>query len=122
MLGEILTGGLWITNEQLERALASRLPGRRLGEHLVELGIISESELYSALALQNQLPVGKPEPASVSLPVTRSLPVDVARKWRVLPFRIAAGELYVAGAEIPDDEMQNDIRRFSSLSRFGFSW
>jgi hypothetical protein len=33
----------------------------------------------------------------------------------VLPFRIAAGELYVAGSELPDDEMQKEIRQFSSL-------
>jgi len=24
-------------------------------------------------------------------------------------------ELYIAGSEIPDDEMQNDIRKFSSM-------
>jgi hypothetical protein len=39
----------------------------------------------------------------------------VAQKWRVLPFRIAAGELYVAGSELPDEEMRRDIGRFSSL-------
>jgi hypothetical protein len=33
----------------------------------------------------------------------------------VLPFRIAAGELYVAGSEIPDDAMHGEIRKFSSL-------
>ena len=33
----------------------------------------------------------------------------------MLPFRIAAGELYVAGSELPGEEMQRDIRRFSSL-------
>jgi hypothetical protein len=34
---------------------------------------------------------------------------------RILPFRIAAGELYIAGSELPGEEMQNDIRQFSSL-------
>jgi hypothetical protein len=33
----------------------------------------------------------------------------------VLPFRIAAGELYVAGSYLPGEEMQSDIRRFSTL-------
>ena len=51
----------------------------------------------------------------VSVPVTRALPARLARKWRVLPYRIAAGELHVAGAELPVEEMSADIRRFSSL-------
>jgi len=114
-LGEILTGGQWITQEQLHTALASRPSRRRLGEHLLALGLITEDDLYSALALQNHLPIGKPEPSVVSLAVTRALPAAIAKKWRVLPFRISAGELYVAGSEIPDDEMQSEIRQFSSL-------
>ena len=54
-------------------------------------------------------------PDSVSLSITRALPAALSRKWRVLPFRIAAGELYVAGSDLPGEEMQSDIRRFSSL-------
>jgi bacteriophage N4 adsorption protein B len=114
-LGEILTGSLWITPEQLETALAGKPANRRLGEHLVELGFITEQDLYAALSLQNNLPLGKPDAASVSLPVTRALPAAIARKWQVLPFRIAAGELYVAGSDVPGEEMHREIRQFSSL-------
>ena len=88
---------------------------RRLGEHLLLLGLITEPDLYAALALQNQLPLGVPEGDSVSVAVARSLPASLIRKWRVLPFRVAAGALYVAGSELPGEEMHNDIRRFSSL-------
>jgi hypothetical protein len=114
-LREILVGSQWITQEQLDEALATKPENRRLGEHLMGLGLLSEQDLYAALSLQNNLPLGKPDPESVSRPVTRSLPAAVARKWSVLPFRIAAGELYVAGSELPDEAMQSEIRRFSSL-------
>jgi adsorption protein B len=114
-LRDILTGSQWISPAQLETALASRPSGRRLGEHLLLLGMITEQDLYIALSLQNNLPLGKPDPESVSLPVTRSIPAVVARRWRVLPFRIAAGELYVAGSELPVEQMHRDIRHFSSL-------
>ncbi len=114
-LGEILTGGHWITERQLESAIHAQSGKRRLGEQLIAMGLITEDDLYAALALQNHLPVGMPETSAVSRDVTRSLPAAVSRKWRVLPFRIAAGELYVAGAELPSDEMQGEIRRFSSL-------
>jgi adsorption protein B len=115
LLGEILTGGSWIEPLALEEALASKPSSRRLGEHLLFLGLITEPDLYAALALQNQLPLGVPEGESVSVAVARSLPASLIRKWRVLPFRVAAGALYVAGSELPGEEMHNDIRRFSSL-------
>src|SRR6185312_8248494 len=114
-LGEILAGGGWISPEQLERALASLPAGQRLGEHLIATGDLAEDDLYVALALQNRLEVGTPAPSDISIAVTRSLPAALARRWRVLPFRIAAGELYLAGPELPDEEMQQEIRRFSSL-------
>jgi bacteriophage N4 adsorption protein B len=114
-LRDILTGSQWISPAQLETAIASRPPGRRLGEHLLSLGMITEQDLYTALSLQNNLPLGKPEPEAVSLPVTRSIPAVVARRWHVLPFRIAGGELHVAGSELPGAQMHCDIRHFSSL-------
>jgi bacteriophage N4 adsorption protein B len=114
-LRDILTGSQWIAPAQLESALSSRPKGRRLGEHLLSLGLITEQDLYIALSLQNKLPLGKPEPETVSLSVTRSIPAAVARRWRVLPFRIAGGELHVAGSELPGEQMHRDIRHFSSL-------
>ena len=114
-LRDILTGSRWITHVLLETALASRPPGQRLGEHLVALGLITERDLYAALSLQNGLPLGKPQPEAVSVPITRSFPALVARRLRVLPFRIAGGELYVAGSELPGDQMHRDMRHFSSL-------
>jgi adsorption protein B len=114
-LGEILTGSQWITAEQLDYALATQTASCRLGEHLIALGFITERDLYVALSLQSNLPLGIPEEETVSVPVTRTLPAAVSWKWRVLPFRIAGGEIHLAGAEVPDEEMHRDIRRFSSL-------
>jgi len=114
-LGEILTGSQWITTQQLAAAVASRKSGERLGEYLVRHGLISEGDLYAALSLQNNLPLGKPDENIVSIPVTRTLPSAVSRRWHAPPFRISAGELYLAGSELPDEEMQKEIRLFSSL-------
>ena len=86
-----------------------------IGEHLLALGLITEQDLYAALSLQNNLPLGIPDNETVSLSVTRALPAAISKKWRVLPFRIVAGELHVAGSELPDDAMHKDIRMFSSL-------
>ncbi len=114
-LSEILTGSHWVTPAQLKTALASKPAGRRLGEHLQHLGLITEADLYCALSLQNDLPLGKPAREFVSPRIARALPAAVTERWRALPFRIAAGELYLAGSELPDEAMRRDIRRFSSL-------
>lgn len=114
-LGEILTGSNWITAVQLETALATKPASLRLGEYLISLGVLSEQDLCTALSLQNHLPMGKPEDAVVSIPIARALPVAVSRRWCVMPFRVSAGELYVAGSELPGDEMNQAIRQFSSL-------
>jgi adsorption protein B len=114
-LREVLVQSGRLGQAQLEMALMSRPAGRRLGEHLLSLGMINERDLYTALSLQNNLPLGKPRPEAVSVPVTRSLPAVIARRLRVLPFRIAGGELYLAGSELPGEQMHRDVRRFSSL-------
>jgi adsorption protein B len=114
-LGEVLVCNQWITAEQLEYALASKPEDRRLGEHLMKLGLITEQDLCIALSLQNNIPFGKPDPDLVSTSIARALPAALSRKWKVLPFRIAAGELYVAGSDLPGEEMQSDIRRFTTL-------
>jgi type IV pilus assembly protein PilB len=114
-LGEILLESHGLTTGQVADAVASQPAGVRLGEHLVRIGLIGEEDLYSALSRQNSVPLGIPDGDAVSLPVTRALPAALARRLRVLPFRIAAGELYLAGPDLPGDAAHEDIRRFSSL-------
>ena len=114
-LGEVLVGNQWLTQEQLEAALATKPPGKRLGEHLMELGNLTEEDLYVALSLQNNLPLGIPAMDPIRVAITRALPAAISKQWRVLPFRIAGGELHVAGPNLPDEEMESAIRRFSSF-------
>lgn len=112
-IGEVLVGSSYVEAADLEAALAAKPSGMRIGEYLVKLGKLTEQELYEALSLQQNLPLGKP--AGISLPATRSLPAAVARKWRVLPFRVAEGHLFVAASELPSEQMHDELRRFSSL-------
>jgi adsorption protein B len=114
-LGEVLVGCQYISSQELESLLAFKPAGMRMGEHLIQQGKLTEEALYEALSLQQNLPLGKPEPDSISRPVTRSLPAEVAKRWKVVPYKIVAGGLFVAGPELPSDEMQDDLRRFSSL-------
>jgi adsorption protein B len=115
LLGEILVGSQYTSQADVDEAMALKTGGERLGEYLVRTGKLSEGDLYEALSLQQNLPLGKPQPSEVSELATHAVPAEVSRRWRVLPFRIAAGKLFVAGSELPSDEMTQELQRCSRM-------
>jgi bacteriophage N4 adsorption protein B len=115
-LGEILVGSSYVSEGDLDQALGRQPAGLRLGEYLVQLGKLTEDELYEALSLQQSLPVGRLEPKAVSRQVARALPRHVVRDWRVLPYRISSGSIFLASPEIPTDELSRALRGFTRLS------
>ena len=114
-LGEVLVWCQYLMPEDLEAALAVKPASMRLGDYLVEQRKITVNDLYEALSLQQNVPFGRPEPQAISRPVTRSLPAEVAKRLKVLPYKVAAGHLFVAGSELPSEEMHDELRKFSSL-------
>lgn len=114
-LGEILTGSGYVRVAEMNQALATKPPELRLGEYLVMRGVLTEKDLYEALSLQQGLPAGALRPADVARNAARALPRHVMRSWRVLPFRIAYGNLHLATPEVPTDEMARELRGFTGL-------
>jgi adsorption protein B len=114
-LGEILINSGYITAQQLDSALTAQPPGVRIGEHLVQMNLVTEEQLYQALGLQHSLPVCSPQSDLISPEVTRAIPADLARQNRILPFRVVAGQLYVASPEPPNERILNDLRQFWPL-------
>jgi type IV pilus assembly protein PilB len=114
-LGQILVGSQFASQADVDEALASKKPGERIGEYLVRHGKLSEAELYMALSLQQNLPLAAPDASEISEPATHAVPSDVSRRWRVLPFRVVEGQLFVAGPELPCDEMTRDLQRLSKM-------
>jgi hypothetical protein len=114
-LGDILIGSGYLMPDALEAALASRPLELRLGEHLVNTGRLSPETLYEALSLQQGLAMAQVEPALVPPAIARVLPERVVRDWKVLPFRVADGSLYLAGPEIPTAETTVALRPFTAL-------
>ena len=114
-LGQILVGSQFAMQADVDEALAAQSQGERIGEYLVRRGKLTEVELYMALSLQQNLPLGKPEASEISERATHAVPAEVSRRWRVLPFRMAAGQLFVAGPELPSYAMTEDLRRFAKM-------
>jgi len=114
-LGEILVGSQYLPAHDLEAAISSQPEGVRLGEHLVQLGKLSESDLYECLSLQQRVSFHKLDRTEISRPITRALPAKVSRKWKVLGFKVSSGALFIAGPNMPSEQMNEDLRKFSSL-------
>lgn len=115
-LGEILAGSAYIDADDLEQALRSLPAGIRLGEYLVQLGKITPSELYEALSLQQSVPAGRLEPSEIGCNVARALPRHIVRSWKVLPYRISSGSMFLASPEIPTDDLARTLRGFTKLA------
>ena len=114
-LGEILVGSGYTSAAALKLALAEKPEGMWLGEYLVRAGRLDEAGLYEALSLQQGLPVANPNAHDVPRQIARALPEHVAQRWRVLPFQVSEGRLFVAGPEAPAAEMTESLREFTSL-------
>lgn len=112
-LGEILVAWRYFSSPELQQILRSKPPGERLGDYLLRQRKLTEEELYSALSVQQNIPLGNLR--TLSRAATRALPARVSRKWKVLPFKVAAGKMFVAGPELPSDEMQSELQKFSAL-------
>ncbi len=55
------------------------------------------------------------EAAQVPRHVARTLPKPVARAWRVLPFQVSEGNLFLAGPDLPTAAMAAAIGSFTAL-------
>ena len=47
--------------------------------------------------------------------VARALPRHVVRQWKVLPFKVAEGQLFLATPELPRVALRDDLKRFTRL-------
>jgi general secretion pathway protein E len=111
-VGELLVGGGFIEETDLEKALAFQSEyGGRLGSILVRMGALSEADLLSVLSRQLDLPVLAPE----ELPRTTQpfqVAVDqskLASAWwldqEVVPWETAEGTIHV----VARDPMQDSL-------------
>jgi type IV pilus assembly protein PilB len=88
-LGEILLEAGLIKKEQLQQALAGhRKSGMKLGQYLVHRGIVGESDIVKVLADQLRLDVYRPARHSVDLELAEIVPFDLAKEYQLAPLEI----------------------------------
>ena len=112
-IGELLVEAGVITREQLSSALAhQREHGGRLGTNLVEMGALDEQTLAKELARQLSIPSATAAQIDRAEAGARKLlGPKLAEKWRALPIREDAGKLWVAMADPTDQQAVNEVSK-----------
>ncbi|MFG0258666.1 MAG: GspE/PulE family protein [Phycisphaerales bacterium JB043] len=111
-IGEILVALGKLDANELKNAVKEKKPGTRLGEALVEQGLVSEDDLAKALAKQFGLPYADLGDPQIAQSVDMSLiPEEMVKKHLVLPVSRNNGKLQVIVHDPMDLEMM-DMMRF----------
>ncbi len=111
-LGEILLEQGLITSQQLELALKEqKRTGEMLGEILVNLGFITPEALSNALASQSGVEKIDLQNIAVNPEVLRLIPEEMARRLKVFPIALEGDTLHVAMANVFDIAAISEIER-----------
>jgi len=96
-LGDILLQEGLITEAELKEALEEqRRSGERLGEILVKQGYITSAQLGKALEKQLGIPYVDLSEVNIHPQVARLIPEEIARRYTCIPVKIEKNWLYVA--------------------------
>ena len=112
-LGDVLVNSKAISNTQLLQALdLQKGSGKKLGEVLVEEGIVTEEQIAMALSTQLHIELIDLTTIAVSQDILDLIPVNVLKKNKVFPIEYAQDSmnvLRVAMADPMDMYAQDDI-------------
>lgn len=115
-LGQLLVDAGVITEEQLDIALSEQArTGSRLGTILADLGIASDEAISRAVASQNGVEFYDLESCTFEPDAVRCVPEDVARRHVLVPLSLSKGTLVVAMANPADIMAIDEIERTSDL-------
>ena len=116
-IGELLVETGLLSEEQLTRALSEQRSRRKkLGEVIVELGMATEEEIAQALSLQLGIPMVDLTNMPVEPQAIELIPEKVARKHLIIPVSIDQRDLHIAMADPLSFEAFEDVRFASGFT------
>jgi type IV pilus assembly protein PilB len=110
-LGELLVEAGLLTQEKLTEALnTQKNTGKRLGQTLIEMNAISEEEMAFALAMQLKIPYVDLKNLEVPNKILEAIPEEISRKFLCIPIALKSSVLDVAMADPLDLNMMKDLQ------------
>ncbi len=110
-LGEILLEKGLLTSDQLENALRRQsLSGGRLGEHLVQMMLVDEAQICQILGMQQAVSAAMPSDLdNIPGDVIQTISAEIARSYRAVPFKLLGKRLHVAMLDAGNIEMVDEL-------------
>ena len=105
-----------IDERGLEHALAMQgTSGQRLGTNVLELGLVSESELLQALgALRHTQVVTAEELRHIPAEIIRLVPPKLAKRYQIVPVKRSGGTLLIASLDPGEALIEDEIGSLTS--------
>lgn len=101
-LGDLLIESGLITDAQLESALSNKRRDEKLGDVLLQEGYITEQQLIEVLEFQLGIPHINISQYPIEQDTVKILPKDIAKRHQVMPIRTEDNQLLVAMADPMD--------------------
>ncbi|MBF0501918.1 MAG: type II/IV secretion system protein [Candidatus Riflebacteria bacterium] len=115
-LGDILVDSGLIDSQQLETAIAKQKEtGKRLGSVLVELGFAADTDIVTCLASQLEICSIPDEMLEVPQEIRQLIPEDIIRRHTLLPVKLDGKTLTLAMADPFDTFIVEEIRFQTNL-------
>lgn len=102
-LGDVLVNSGVISEEQLQRGLElQKGSGRKLGETLVDEGFVTEENITNALSSQLNLEVIDLQNVAISEDILSLVPANILKKYKILPFEYSAESMNILRVAMAD--------------------
>lgn len=99
-----------ITTSQLDEALEQKRPGEKLGDALIRLNYITETQLIQMIHEQLHVPIIELYSYDINVTVTKLVPKALAQKHDIMPFELNGNTLHVATGDPLDLIAIDDVR------------
>jgi hypothetical protein len=107
----ILLDRSWVSAQDLDKARQRKKPGQELADVLVEMGALEPQRLARALAQEYRLPFqAHIDENSLDPVLVSKIPINYAKKNRLLPLSSVDGMVTVAIADPANYEPLDDLR------------
>ena len=102
-LGDVLVNSGVISEEQLQRGLElQKGSGRKLGETLVDEGLVTEENITNALSSQLNLDVIDLQNVTIPEDILSLVPANILKKHKILPFEYSAESMNILRVAMAD--------------------
>ncbi|MFO7803411.1 MAG: ATPase, T2SS/T4P/T4SS family [Desulfovermiculus sp.] len=115
-LGEMLVEQGMLTREQLDSALVEhKKQGLKLGQYLVRFNIIREDKVVELLSQQMRISRYSPSKYPLNIDLAQVVPAEIAKKYQAIPLQRRGNVLAVATSDPLDIEAIDAIEIYANL-------